>query len=65
MAFCQWKGAGGGGNRYECDERKIRKTNTLYTPFGDDNELHFLSAAVCDDLNYYIVGCGFFNVLFC
>ena len=53
----------GGGNKY--DEQKIRSTNTLYTPFGNYNELHFMSSAVCDDLNCYIVGCGFFNVLFC
>ena len=46
-------------------EHKIRKTNTLSTPFRDYNELPFKSSAVCDDLNCYIVGCGFFNVLFC
>ena len=45
-------------------EHKIRKTNTLYTPFGNYNELHFMSSAVCDDLNCYIVGCGIFNVSF-
>ena len=45
-------------------DNKIRKTNTLHTPFRNSNELHFLSAAVCDYLNCYIVGCGFFNVLF-
>ena len=40
MAFSQWKSAGGGGNKYECDERKYKTMNgrsgvqILYIPLS-------------------------------